>query len=85
LEERHTAPRKQNQSKSVKKIAQAVSKKVSLNPVAKKVVKSITDHADVDLDNKELRDTVKEILKDVVEQTAHDAAAEAAEIVGKAN
>jgi len=49
-----------------------------LNPLAKKVVKTITDHADVDLDHKELRDTVKEILKDVVEQTAQNAAAETA-------
>jgi hypothetical protein len=56
-----------------------------LNPVAKKVVKSISDHADVDLDHKELRNTVKEILKDVVERTAQDAAQEATEAAGKAN
>jgi hypothetical protein len=85
LEEKQPSSRQQKPSKSAKKIAQAVSKKISLNPVAKKVVKSIADHAEVDLDHKELRDTVKEILKDVVEQTAQDAAAEAAEIVGKAN
>jgi cardiolipin synthase len=60
--------------KSAKKIAQAVSKKVQLNPVAKKVVKSISNQAEVDLDHKELRDTVKEILRDVVEKTAKDAA-----------
>jgi phosphatidylserine/phosphatidylglycerophosphate/cardiolipin synthase-like enzyme len=77
-------PSQRKLKKSVKKIAQDVTKKVPLNPVAKKVVKSIADHAEVDLDHKELRDTVKEILKDVVEQTAQDAAAEAAETVGKA-
>jgi phosphatidylserine/phosphatidylglycerophosphate/cardiolipin synthase-like enzyme len=78
-------PSPQKQKKSVKKIAQAVSDKIALNPVAKKVVKTISDHADVELDHKELRDTVKEILKDVVEQTAQDAAAQAVEITGKAN
>jgi cardiolipin synthase A/B len=83
LEEKPPAERKQK--KSVKKVAQAVSKKIALNPVAKKVVKTISDHADVDLDHKELRNTVKDILKDVVEQTAHDAAKEAADLVGKAN
>jgi phosphatidylserine/phosphatidylglycerophosphate/cardiolipin synthase-like enzyme len=83
LEEK--SPRQRRQKKSIKKVAQAVSKKISLNPVANKVVKTISDHADIDLDGKELRDTVKEILKDVVEQTAHDAAAEVAETVGKAN
>jgi hypothetical protein len=83
LEEKR--PSQEQQKKSLKKVVQAVSKKIPLNPVAKKVVKTISDHADVDLDHKELRDTVKEILKDVVEQTAQDAAAEAAEVVGKAN
>jgi phosphatidylserine/phosphatidylglycerophosphate/cardiolipin synthase-like enzyme len=83
LEEKR--PSQEQQKKSLKKVVQAVSKKIPLNPVAKKVVKTISDHADVDLDHKELRDTVKDILKDVVEQTAQDAAAEAAEVVGKAN
>jgi cardiolipin synthase A/B len=83
LEEEHPPERKQK--KSAKRVAQAVSKKFSLDPVMKKVVKTISDHADVDLDHKELRNTVKYILKDVVEQTAHDAAQEAAEVVGKAN
>ena len=83
LEEKRPSQRKQK--KSVKKIAQSVSDKVALNPVAKKVVKSISDHADVDLDHKELRNTVKEILKDVVERTAQDAAQEATEAAGKAN
>lgn len=83
LEEKRPPERKK--SKSVKKIAQAISKKVPLNPVAKKVVKSISNQADVDLDHKELRDTVKEILKDVVEKTAQDAAQEAANAVAKAN
>jgi phosphatidylserine/phosphatidylglycerophosphate/cardiolipin synthase-like enzyme len=85
LEEKQSAPREQNQTKSVKKIAQAITKKISLNPVAKKVVRSITDRADIDVDHKELRETVKEILKDVVEDTAHDAAAEALQTAGKAN
>lgn len=74
-------PARRSKGKNVKKIARAVSEKIALNPVAKKVVKSIGDHADGD--NKELRDTVKEILKDVVEQTAQDAACEAVEAVGK--
>jgi cardiolipin synthase A/B len=83
LEERRPSPIKQK--KILKKVAQAVSKKVPLNPVAKKVVKRMSDHAQVDLDQKDLRDSVKEILKDVVEQTAQDTAAEVAETVGKAN
>jgi cardiolipin synthase A/B len=86
LEEKHPAQRKQKKSvKSVKRVAQAVSKKIALNPVAKKVVKTINHHADVDLDHRRLRSTVKEILKDVVEQTAQDAAQETAEAVGKVN
>jgi cardiolipin synthase len=76
-------PARRSKGKNVKKIARAVSEKIALNPVAKKVVKSISDHADVD--PKELRDTVKEILKDVVEQTVQDAAKEAVDAVGKAN
>jgi len=83
LEEKHPAQRKQK--KSVKRVAQAVSKKIPLNPVAKKVVKTINHHADVDLDHRRLRSTVKEILQDIVEQTAQDAARETAEVVGKAN
>jgi len=83
LEEKHPAQR--TQKKSVKRVAQAVSKKIPLNPVAKKVVKTINHHADVDLDHRRLRSTVKEILKDVVEQTAQDAAQETAEAIGKAN
>jgi cardiolipin synthase A/B len=83
LEERRPPPIKQK--KILKKVAQAVSKKTPLNPVAKKVVKRMSDHAQVDLDQKDLRDSVKEILKDVVEQTAQDTAAEVAETVGKAN
>ena len=83
LEEKR--PSQGKQKKAVKKVAQAVSKKIPLNPVAKKVVKTISDNADVDLNHKDLRDTVKEILKDVVEQTAQDAAQEATEAVGKVN
>ena len=83
LKEKRPAERKRK--KSVKKLAQAISKKLPLNPVAKKVVKSISDQTDIDLDHKELRNTVKDILKDVVEQTAHDAAQEAADVIGKAN
>jgi phosphatidylserine/phosphatidylglycerophosphate/cardiolipin synthase-like enzyme len=81
LEEK-PAPRR-NRSKNVRKIARLVSEKIALNPVAKKVVKSIGDHAG--RDQKGLRDTVKEVLKDVVEQTAQDAAREAVDAVGKAN
>jgi len=84
LEEKRPSQRKQKK-KSAKKVARAVAEKIPLNPVAKKVVKSIADQADVDLDHRELRETVKEILKDVVEKTAQDAAQEAAEAVGKAN
>ena len=80
LEEKRPPGKKRQ--KTVKKVAEAVSKKISLKPMAKKVVKTISDHADVDLDPKELRDTVKEILEDVVEQTARNAA-QAAETVGK--
>jgi cardiolipin synthase len=81
LEEQRPSPQKKK--KSVKKIARAVAKSIPLNPMAKKVMKSISDQGDVDLDHKELRDTVKGILKDVVEQTAQDAAHEAAKTVGK--
>jgi len=83
LEEK--GPPQPKQKKSVKKVAQAVSKKIALNPVAKKVVKTISDHADDGADRKELRNTVKQVLKNVVEQTAQRAALEAAEAVGKAN
>jgi cardiolipin synthase A/B len=83
LEEEHPPARKTG--KSAKKIAQAISKRISLNPVTKKVVKSISSESKVDLDHKELRGTVKAILKDVVEKTARDAAREAADAVVKAS
>ena len=83
LDEKDSTQKEQN--KAVKKVAQEISKKIALNPVAKKVVKTISDHADVDLDHKELRDTVKEILRDVVDQTAQDAVSQLTETAGKAN
>lgn len=83
LDEKDSTQKEQN--RTVKKVAQEISKKIALNPVAKKVVKTISDHADVDLDHKELRDTVKEILRDVVDQTAQDAVSQLTETAGKAN
>jgi cardiolipin synthase A/B len=83
LDEKDSTQKEQN--RTVKKVAQEISKKIALNPVAKKVVKTISDHADVDLDHKELRDTVKEILRDVVDQTARDAVSQLTETAGKAN
>lgn len=67
--------------KVVKKVARAVKKRVALAPVAKKMVKTIGKRADVDLDKKEIHESVEEILKDVVEQTAEQAAQEAAAVV----
>jgi len=81
-EEKH-APEKKS-AKVIKKVAQAISKRMPLRPVAKKVVKRISHRADVDLDHKELREEVTEILKDVVEKTATEVAQETAEVVGKA-
>jgi hypothetical protein len=71
--------------KIVKKVARAITKRVPLMPVAKKVVKTISSQADVDLDHKELHEEVTEILKDVVEKTAQEAAQETAEVVVKAS
>lgn len=68
-------------TKVVKRVARAVKKRVALNPVAKKVVKTISAHADIDVKNTKLRNTVKEILEDVVEKTAKEAAQETAKAV----
>jgi cardiolipin synthase A/B len=70
--------------KMVKKVAETVRKRVPLHPVAKKVVKRISDQAHIDLDHKEVREKVTEILKDVVEKTAQDAAQETAKAMVKA-
>lgn len=82
-EEKHLAKKKA--AKVIKKMAQTISKRVPLMPAAKKVVKRISRRADVDLDHKELREEVTEILKDVVEKTAAEVVQEAAEAVGKAS
>ncbi|HKW19363.1 MAG TPA: phospholipase D-like domain-containing protein [Terriglobales bacterium] len=71
--------------RAVKKVAQAITKRVPLMPVAKKVLKTISNQTDVDFDHKQLHKEVTEILKDVVEKTAQEAAQEAAEVVVKAS
>lgn len=81
-EEKH--PPEKQAAKAIRKAAQAISKRVPLRPVAKKVVQRISDRADVELDHKELRQEVTDILRDVIEKTATEVAQEAAEVVDKA-
>jgi protein tyrosine/serine phosphatase len=42
-----------------------VTKNISLTPVAKKVAKELSKKADVDLDKKNIHETVKEIVKGI--------------------
>ena len=61
LEEKR--PTQKERAKTVTRVAQEISKRIALNPFAQKVVKTIGDHAEVDLDHKELRDTVKRAIE----------------------
>ena len=80
-EDRPSPERKR--SKVIKKVARAVTKDAALNPVAKKVVKSIRNKTGVKLDRDKLNRAVEGILKNVVEKTAEKAAEETSNMVAK--
>jgi phosphatidylserine/phosphatidylglycerophosphate/cardiolipin synthase-like enzyme len=66
--------------KALKKVARKVARKLPLTPVAKKVAKVIGKKAKVDLDRKQIHESVKDIVEDLVKEAAETAAAEAAKI-----
>jgi phosphatidylserine/phosphatidylglycerophosphate/cardiolipin synthase-like enzyme len=67
-----------------KKIAKSMSKKGRLGPVARKMAKALAAATKVDLKNKKVHETVRNLVKSAVEETAVDAAKEAVRAVGKA-
>jgi phosphatidylserine/phosphatidylglycerophosphate/cardiolipin synthase-like enzyme len=69
--------------KAVKKATKAVSKKLPLTPVVKKVAKAISRKANVNLNGHKIEETVKEIVKDVVEKAAKTGAEEAVKVLAE--
>jgi cardiolipin synthase A/B len=71
--------------KTAKKVAHLVSDDARINPVAKKVAKAISEAADVNLNGRKVRAKVKEVMHDVVEKTAKDAAEKAVKVAAEAS
>jgi phosphatidylserine/phosphatidylglycerophosphate/cardiolipin synthase-like enzyme len=69
--------------KAVKKATKAVSKKLPLTPVVKKVAKAISRKANVALKGHKIEETVKEIVKDVVEKAAKTGVEEAVKVLAE--
>jgi phosphatidylserine/phosphatidylglycerophosphate/cardiolipin synthase-like enzyme len=61
-----------------KSVSAALRERRRVKPVAKKLLKSISAQAQVELKGKKIRRTVTDIVEKVVEKTAQEAAAEAA-------
>jgi cardiolipin synthase A/B len=68
-------------AKRVDRVAQSVTKKTAVGQIAKKVTKAISKSADVNVSKKKINGKVEEIVKDLVEKTAKQAAVEAAKTV----
>ena len=69
------------EKKAVKLVARKVVKRIPLTPVVKKMAKAISKEANVDLDKKQIHETVKELVEDVIKEAAETAAVEAAKTV----
>jgi cardiolipin synthase len=79
LEEEPRVPMK----KAIKKVTKAVSKKLPLTPVVNKVAKAISRKAKVNMSGRKIEKTVRELVKDVVEQAAKTGAEEAVKVVAE--
>jgi phosphatidylserine/phosphatidylglycerophosphate/cardiolipin synthase-like enzyme len=66
-----------------KKVAKAVSKKVSVAPVIEKVTKEISRTAGVKLDHKEVKETVQNEIKTALKKAVKRAATEVVENAGR--
>jgi cardiolipin synthase len=71
--------------KTAKKVARLVSDEARIDPAAKKVAKAISEAADLNLNGRKVREKVKEVMHDVVEETAKDAAEKAMKVVAEAS
>jgi len=78
---KHEVPAK----KTAKKVAHLLSEDVRINPAAKKIAKAIGEAADVNMNGRKVREKVKEVMHDVVEETAKDAAERTVKVVAEAS
>ncbi len=70
---------------TAKKVAHLVSEDVRINPAAKKIAKAIGEAADVNMNGRKVREKVKEVMHDVVEETAKEAAERTVKVVAEAS
>ncbi len=78
---KHEVPAKE----TAKKVAHLVSEDVRINPAAKKIAKAIGEAADVNMNGRKVREKVKEVMHDVVEETAKEAAERTVKVVAEAS
>jgi cardiolipin synthase len=76
--QRDVANTERRPAKKLKEVAEAAAKKVAVAKIARKVTRTISKKADVDLDKKKINGAVEAILLDAVEAATEDAAAKAA-------
>jgi phosphatidylserine/phosphatidylglycerophosphate/cardiolipin synthase-like enzyme len=69
--------------KTARKMAKAVTKNLPVDPMVRKVVSAIQKKRKLDLRPKEIEDTVKTALKEVVRDSVEDAAKEAIKAMAK--
>jgi cardiolipin synthase A/B len=74
-------PKPAGPKKAVKKIVKAVAKKIPIAPVTKTVTRMISKKANGDIDKKKIHESVEEIVKGVVQETAKQAVAEVGKTV----
>jgi cardiolipin synthase len=81
--ELENAPAKKDNSppKKLSKVAESVAKKIAIGKVAKKVTRTISKKAQIDVDKKKINGAVADIVEDVVEETARQVALETAKTV----
>jgi len=75
----------QAETKAAEKLAKTVSESIPLNPVAKKLAKSIKQQTSGKVNQRKIRVTVKDVIRSVVERTARETAEEAAKITANAS
>jgi len=84
-EDREREDTRNRPRKVAKRIAKSVTRKISVTPVTKKIAKAITKTAENGANGRKVQKAAQAIAKDVVENTALDAAKEVVKAVSDAN
>jgi phosphatidylserine/phosphatidylglycerophosphate/cardiolipin synthase-like enzyme len=71
---RQKRERRMPMKKAVKHAAKAITKKIPVDPVIEKVVRVVRKQTDLDIDHKDMEETVKGAVKDAVKVAVKDAA-----------